>query len=250
MKHFFFPIKGSKTKVGRLSELFPPDKLMNKVGSLEHAYWLLPCIYTVNALQWRINIIKVRYCYSFILLSTKTTSAASKSQRSTLASPEPSSPIPLTADWVILQHNIPFVKHWFPNHGPQKAGWLHAAGAGPHFQLLHGFKDNQDALYTFLVLISHVRCYVSCCRATAFLWMSEYVLQNNSRVVHMWGGRGQTMGSLALDIVSVLHANLTYPASLELEWNQELSPALPYGDARHQASCLFYLNMCFFYQQY
>lgn len=173
MKHFFFPIKGSKTKVGRLSELFPPDKLMNKVGSLEHAYWLLPCIYTVNARQWRINIIKVRYCYSFILLSTKTTSAASKSQRSTLASPEPSSPIPLTADWVILQHNIPFVKHWFPNHGPQKAGWLHAAGAGPHFQLLHGFKDNQDALYTFLVLISHVRCYVSCCRATAFLWMSE-----------------------------------------------------------------------------
>lgn len=95
---FFFPIKGSKTKVGRLSELFPPDKLMNKVGSLEHAYRLLPCIYTVNALQWRINIIKVRYCYSFILLSTKTTSAASKSQRSTLASPEPSSPIPLTAD--------------------------------------------------------------------------------------------------------------------------------------------------------
>lgn len=43
------------------------------------------------------------------------------------------------------------------------------------------------------------------------------MLQNNSRVVHMWGGRGKTMGSLALDIVSVLHANLTYPASLELE---------------------------------
>lgn len=38
------------------------------------------------------------------------------------------------------------------------------------------------------------------------------------------------MGSLALGIVSVLRANLTYPASLELERDQELSPLLPYGD--------------------
>ena len=37
------------------------------------------------------------------------------------------------------------------------------------------------------------------------------------------------MGSLALDIVSV-RANLTYSVSLQLERDQELSPALPYGD--------------------
>lgn len=57
------------------------------------------------------------------------------------------------------------------------------------------------------------------------------MFQNTSRVVHMGGGgTGKTMGSLALGIVSVLRANLTYPASLELERDQELSPVLPYGD--------------------